>query len=75
MRTTTVAWYPSDGALRYEVKASASDHGVSCETNNTHCDLDGLLCGHSYSVSVAAVGQICTTVAHMPEQLVTGEQT
>ncbi|XP_044055462.1 uncharacterized protein LOC122877670 [Siniperca chuatsi] len=67
-----VEWYPSDGALMYVVTAtSASGHNVTCEANTTHCDLEGLLCGQSYSVSVKAVGQKCSSIAHMTGQLVT----
>lgn len=70
-----VEWYPSDGALMYEVMATtASGHNVTCESSTAHCDLEGLLCGQSYSVSVKAVGQTCSSIAHMTGQLVTGNK-
>ncbi len=53
---------------------TASNHNVTCVANTTYCDLEGLLCGQSYSVSVQAEGQTCSSVAHMTGQLVTGEQ-
>ncbi|XP_034066039.1 uncharacterized protein LOC117542456 [Gymnodraco acuticeps] len=72
MRTATVMWYPADGALSYTVMTStASGHNVNCETNTTSCVLEGLLCGNSYSVSVTALGWSCSSIAHMPGQLVT----
>nr|XP_046247875.1 uncharacterized protein LOC124060678 [Scatophagus argus] len=72
MHTALVSWYPSDGALAYEVTAAAaSGHSVVCDANTTYCDLEGLLCGHSYSVSVTAVGQTCNSTALMTAQLVT----
>ncbi|XP_062419461.1 uncharacterized protein LOC119216595 [Pungitius pungitius] len=68
-----VTWYPSGGAMSYIATATtASGVNVTCEANNTtHCDLEGLLCGHSYSVSVKARGQTCGSIAHMTELLVT----
>ncbi|XP_054458913.1 fibronectin type III domain-containing protein 7-like [Anoplopoma fimbria] len=69
-----VTWYPSDGALSYMVMATtASGLNDTCEANTTNCNLVGLLCGQSYSVSVKAVGQTCNSIAHMTGQLVTGE--
>lgn len=68
-----VEWYPSDGALTYALMAtSASGHNVTCENSTAHCELEGLLCGHSYSVSVTAAGQTCSSIAHMTGRLVTG---
>lgn len=73
--TAMVEWYPSDGALRYEVVATtASGHNVTCETTAANCELEAMLCGQSYSVSVRAIGETCTSIAHMTEQLVTGNK-
>jgi len=76
MRMAMVTWYPGAGALSYTVVATAA-LGVSdtCEADSTTttCDLEGLLCGQRYSVSVTAAGQTCSSVAHMAGQLVTGE--
>ncbi|KAL7397583.1 hypothetical protein ABVT39_024505 [Epinephelus coioides] len=70
IQIATVSWYPSDGALSYMVMATtASGDSVTCEANNTHCELEGLLCGQSYSISVTAVGQTCSCIAHMTGQL------
>lgn len=73
--TALVEWYPSDGALRYQVVATAaSGHNVSCESSAANCELGGLLCGQSYSVSVRAVGETCSSIAHMAGRLFTGNQ-
>lgn len=73
--TAMLEWYPSDGALRYEaVATSASDHNVTCETSIANCELEGMLCGQSYSVSVRAIGETCSSIAHMTGQLVTGNK-
>lgn len=70
-----VDWYTSDGALMYEVMATtASGHNDTCETSIANCDLAGLLCGQSYSVSVKAVGHTCNSIAHMTGRLVTGNK-
>ncbi|CAB1419900.1 unnamed protein product [Pleuronectes platessa] len=71
--TSSVTWSPSDGAQSYVVTAvCTSGHNVTCDTNTTTCDLDGLSCGQSYNVSVEAVGQTCSSIAHMLGPLVTG---
>lgn len=72
---TTVEWYPSGGALTYEVTAeSVLGHVVGCNGSMAHCRLKGLLCGQRYAVSVRAVGETCSSVAPMMGQLVTGER-
>lgn len=71
--TAMLEWYPSDGALEYEaVATSASGHNVTCETSIANCELGGMLCGQSYSVSVRAIGETCSSIIHMTGQLVTG---
>ncbi|KAK2835181.1 hypothetical protein Q5P01_015665 [Channa striata] len=73
MQTAMVTWYASDGAVSYVVTLSTtSGPNITCETNSTFCNLEGLLCGHGYSVSVKAVGWGCSTVAYFRTQLVTG---
>ncbi|XP_047231360.1 uncharacterized protein LOC124874162 [Girardinichthys multiradiatus] len=71
-KTARVSWNPSNGALSYMVIAStASDHNVTCKTNMTSCELKGLQCGQSYSVSVKSVGESCCSSANMTGVLVT----
>ncbi|XP_067369826.1 mucin-3B [Channa argus] len=73
MQTAMVTWYPSDGALSYVVTlTTASGPNITCETNTTFCNLEGLLCGHSYTVSVKAVGWTCSRVGYFRTHLVTG---
>lgn len=70
----TVEWYPGDGALRHEVVAtSASGHNVTCESSTAaNCEIKGMLCGQNYSVSVRAIGETCSSMAHMTGQLFSG---
>uniref|UniRef100_A0A3B3BWR1 Fibronectin type-III domain-containing protein n=1 Tax=Oryzias melastigma TaxID=30732 RepID=A0A3B3BWR1_ORYME len=71
-RTAEVSWYPSIGALSYEVLAtSVSGSNATCDTNMTTCTLEELLCGQSYSVSVKAIGESCNSIADMTGPLVT----
>ncbi|KAF7202765.1 putative LOC107392962-like protein [Nothobranchius furzeri] len=68
-----VSWNPSDGALSYIVMATGPPgQNVNCKTNMTSCELQGLLCGSSYSVSVMSQGEKCSSVANMVGNLVTG---
>lgn len=70
-----VDWQASDGALLYEVMATAaSGHNVTCETNSSHCELEGLLCGQRYSVSVKAAGHTCSSVGSMEKEMLTGNR-
>ncbi|XP_041862145.1 fibronectin-like [Melanotaenia boesemani] len=70
--TAQVSWYPSDGAVKYEVIATTtSGHKARNETTVTTCELEGLVCGQSYSVSVRSVGETCSSIADMKERLVT----
>ncbi|KAM9385761.1 uncharacterized protein fndc7b [Pholidichthys leucotaenia] len=65
-----LTWYPSDGAFSYMVVATTVlGHNVSCDTNHTNCELDGLQCGENYSVSVKAVGDSCHSLTYMMGQL------
>lgn len=73
--TAMLEWYPSDGALSYEaVATSASGHNVTCETSIANCELGGMMCGQSYSVSVRAIGETCSSIIDMTGQLVTGNK-
>ncbi|TMS20668.1 Fibronectin type III domain-containing protein 7 [Larimichthys crocea] len=71
-RTALVAWFSTGGAEKYVVTAiSASGHNDTCETVHTNCELHGVLCGQSYSISVEALGGTCSSIGHMQGVLVT----
>ncbi|XP_029988577.1 fibronectin-like [Sphaeramia orbicularis] len=71
--TAIVTWYPSDGALSYNVTAtSGSGHEVTCDTTMTHCEMNSLECGQSYHITVKAVGESCCRSADMEGYLDTG---
>ncbi|XP_008292889.1 uncharacterized protein fndc7b [Stegastes partitus] len=71
--SAVVHWDVGFGALWYIAMATtASGHQVTCETNMTYCELEGLHCGQSYSVSVKAAGESCgSIIATMTGQLET----
>ncbi|XP_017343677.1 uncharacterized protein LOC108276481 [Ictalurus punctatus] len=72
--TAMLSWYLSAGALRYKALAvsSISVTNVSCDTNQTNCNLINLLCGDKYNVTVQAKGSICNSSASMGQYLQTG---
>ncbi|XP_029003162.2 fibronectin-like [Betta splendens] len=73
MKLAIVTWYPSDGAVWYVVTLSTTlGPNVTCETNSTYCEVNRLLCGHSYFVSVRAVGPSCSSILYLKGDLVTG---
>lgn len=73
-RVAMVSWSMSAGTVSYVATATTlSGHAVTCETSNTFCELGGLACGESYSVSVQAWGESCSSMATMTGQLVTGQ--
>lgn len=73
--TAVLSWYLSAGALRYKALAvsSISVTNVSCDTNQTNCNLINLLCGDKYNVTVQAKGSICNSSASMGQYLQTGD--
>ncbi|XP_055077407.1 fibronectin-like [Periophthalmus magnuspinnatus] len=74
LNTALVTWYPSHGAVLYIVTATAASGDISsCQTDSTtHCELDELECGDSYSIQVLAVGETCNTTGHMSGEMETG---
>lgn len=61
--------------MQYTATAeSESGHLLSCESNDSNCELTGLACGESYNITVLAEGQTCSSTATMSGHLKTGEQ-
>ncbi|XP_058265731.1 uncharacterized protein LOC131365857 [Hemibagrus wyckioides] len=72
--TAILSWSLSAGALRYKAIAVSGFSGtsVSCNSNQTNCNLNNLLCGDKYNVTVQAMGSICNSSASMARYLQTG---
>ncbi|KAI5609206.1 hypothetical protein C0J50_6208 [Silurus asotus] len=72
--TAVLSWYFGAGSLRYKAIAVSSFEGtsVSCDTNQTNCNLINLLCGDKYNVTIQAVGNFCNKSASMGQYLQTG---
>ncbi|KAI5096119.1 hypothetical protein C0J45_14549, partial [Silurus meridionalis] len=72
--TAVLSWYFGAGSLRYKAIAVSSFAGtsVSCDTNQTNCNLINLLCGDKYNVTIQAVGNFCNNSASMGQYLQTG---
>ncbi|XP_016331309.1 uncharacterized protein LOC107680061 [Sinocyclocheilus anshuiensis] len=68
-----LSWQSGTGAMQYTATAvSGSGHVLSCENNETNCELTGLACGESYNITVLAEGQTCSSTATMSGHLNTG---
>uniref|UniRef100_UPI0009B43DFC fibronectin type III domain-containing protein 7-like n=1 Tax=Monopterus albus TaxID=43700 RepID=UPI0009B43DFC len=68
----TVWWTPTAGAWLYSVTLkAASGYTVICETSFSYCEIDYLLCGRNYSVSVQAWGWTCSATTYLHQQLAT----
>uniref|UniRef100_A0A672I691 Fibronectin type-III domain-containing protein n=1 Tax=Salarias fasciatus TaxID=181472 RepID=A0A672I691_SALFA len=59
-----VTWEPASGALSYFAVGVTADgvHLSECNSTMTYCDLGGLQCGQTYSVSVFALDESCSSV-------------
>ncbi|XP_034052024.1 receptor-type tyrosine-protein phosphatase beta-like isoform X2 [Gymnodraco acuticeps] len=70
--TAQVMWAAARGASSYSVQAVADlGSGVTCNTTNTTCSIDGLQCGQIYNVTVMAQNLACNSTSepyhHMTE--------
>ncbi|KAK5919428.1 hypothetical protein CgunFtcFv8_023324 [Champsocephalus gunnari] len=70
--TAQVMWAAAQGATSYSVQAVADlGSGVTCNTTNTTCSIDGLQCGQIYNVTVMAQNLACNSTSepyhHMTE--------
>ncbi|XP_063075940.1 uncharacterized protein LOC134465972, partial [Engraulis encrasicolus] len=55
-----VSWSASRGATYYTAEAlTQHGHGSNCSTNATSCELQDLLCGQTYDISITAHNQVC----------------
>ncbi|XP_036412774.1 mucin-5AC-like [Colossoma macropomum] len=60
--TASVSWSPGDGAVSHSATLQSSDgHTYTCNSAATSCDVTNLPCGQTYSVTVAAKGQNCSS--------------
>ncbi|TKS74220.1 Fibronectin type III domain-containing protein 7 [Collichthys lucidus] len=57
-----VSWEPSKGATSYTTVAQGNGgYASACNSSQTTCDFDDLLCGLSYSVTVSASDETCSS--------------
>lgn len=71
--TAVLSWQPGGGAMQYMATGlSQSGHTLSCESNETNCELEDLACGESYNITVLAQGQTCSSSAIMSGYLMAG---
>lgn len=69
----TVTWEASFGAVQYGVILAGRDgHSLSCYTNNTFCNIEGLNCGVTYYTNVIAIGEVFNSSSSSTVLLVSG---
>ncbi|XP_045544657.1 fibronectin type III domain-containing protein 7 [Salmo salar] len=69
-----VTWDASRGAKIYTAIAIGnSGHRTECTSNDTTCSLEDLLCGQTYSLSVLAVDDACSSTESSMVTLQTGK--
>lgn len=69
----TVTWEASFGAIEYRVILAGRDgHSLSCYTNNTFCNIEGLNCGVTYYTNVIAMGEVFNSSSSSTVLLVSG---
>lgn len=68
-----VTWEASSGAVGYEVRLAGRDgHSLSCRTEDTFCNIEGLHCGIVYYTSVIAIGETLNSSVSTTVLLVSG---
>lgn len=68
-----VSWEPSFGAVGYKASLAGRDgHSLSCSTNETFCNMEGLHCGVVYYTNVIAIGETLNSTASTTVTLVSG---
>uniref|UniRef100_A0A3P8WUB9 Fibronectin type III domain containing 7, related sequence 3 n=1 Tax=Cynoglossus semilaevis TaxID=244447 RepID=A0A3P8WUB9_CYNSE len=64
----TVSWEPSLGAIVYDVFAQGNaGYASTCNSTETTCTFQDLLCGLTYSITVSASDDTCPCVAQQVE--------
>ncbi|XP_017573413.2 uncharacterized protein LOC108439482 [Pygocentrus nattereri] len=56
-----LSWNESLGSKSFFARVDTRDHTDSCSSNQTHCTISSLLCGHIYNVSIQAVAGQCNS--------------
>lgn len=68
-----VSWEPSKGATSYTTVAQGNGgYASTCNSSQTTCDFDDLLCGLSYSVTVSASDGTCSSAESSAVEINTG---
>ncbi|OCT82972.1 hypothetical protein XELAEV_18025507mg [Xenopus laevis] len=69
----TLSWTKSLGADSYNSSVTALEENTHfCSTENQECNINGLMCGRIYSVTVSAINANCSSPLSVPSNLTTG---
>lgn len=70
----TVAWEASFAAVEYmAILAGRDGHSLSCYTNKTLCNIEGLNCGVTYYTNVIAIGEVFNSSSSSTVLLTSGD--
>lgn len=70
-----VSWEPSKGASSYTTVAQGNGgYASTCNSSETTCLFDDLLCGLNYSVTVHASDETCSSAGSSPLEVNTGKK-
>ena len=68
-----VSWEPSKGASSYTTVAQGNGgYESTCNSSDTTCLFDGLLCGLNYSITVSASDGTCSSAGSSAVEIDTG---
>ncbi len=68
-----VSWEPSKGALSYTTVALGNGgYASACNSTDTTCLFNDLLCGLNYSITVSAADEMCSSAGSSAVELNTG---
>ncbi|XP_067303573.1 fibronectin [Pseudorasbora parva] len=71
--SAAVTWQSASGALSYKAEGITVDgtHMAYCNSSVTHCNLEHLLCGQTYNVSVLSMNPACSSKESLFTQVIT----
>ncbi|KAJ8011603.1 hypothetical protein DPEC_G00059970 [Dallia pectoralis] len=62
-------WADSVGRISFIAQLDGRDHQNNCTSTSTSCSFTGLYCGHSYNITVQALGTECNSHLSTPVEV------
>ncbi|KAM9324544.1 uncharacterized protein PAF06_000603 [Gastrophryne carolinensis] len=71
--SASLSWSRTPGAISYTANMSSPEaEALSCHTEDTGCTINGLKCGHIYTITVTSSNSRCSVLTNVPATLTTG---